>query len=84
MNLVRSDPGRWIRELPKIELCYRRCLAIGEDPSIPGVAGTGSYLAFYNLGTWYEVTGNTGKARECYERAADLGYDPARERLQGI
>ncbi|MCR4629051.1 MAG: hypothetical protein K5760_05590, partial [Clostridium sp.] len=67
--------------LPRIEQCYQACLAIGEKPDRAGVAGTGSFLAAYNLGLWYELNHQTKKARECYSLAAEYGYAPAKERL---
>ena len=70
--------------LPMIEQCYQACLAIGEQPDRAGVAGTGSFLAAYNLGIWYELNRQNEKARECYSLAAKYGYEPAKERLNGL
>ena len=47
-----------------------------------GVVGCGSFKAAYNLGVFYEVTGNAAKAREYYSLALRQGYAPARERLK--
>ena len=70
--------------LPMIEQCYQACLAIGEQPDRAGVAGTGSFLAAYNLGIWYELNRQNEKARECYSLAAKYGYEPAKERMNGL
>lgn len=70
--------------LPMIEQCYQACLAIGEQPDRAGVAGTGSFLAAYNLGIWYELNKQNEKARECYSLAAKYGYEPAKERMNGL
>lgn len=82
MKRVLSDVGRYIGLLPNIERCYLRCLEIGERPETGGVVGTGSYKAAYNLGAWYEVSGQTERAVQYYQMAAGEGYVPALERLQ--
>lgn len=84
MKLVLSDVKAYIEYLPKIEESYLKCLRIGERPEQETVAGTGSFKAAYNLGLWYEVSGQTEKARTYYRRAAKDGYEPARERLKGL
>ena len=81
LNLVLSDIQRYISYLPRIEQSFLHCLEIGERPWDCGVEGTGSFLAYYNLGTWYEVSGQTDAARRCYKEALRLGYRPAKERL---
>ncbi|MCC8024782.1 MAG: glycosyltransferase family 2 protein [Clostridium sp.] len=81
MKLVLSDPKQYIEYLPEIEGSYLRCLTIGERPQDGGVVGTGSFKAAYNLGLWYEVSGQREKALQYYGMAADLGFAPAGERL---
>ena len=81
MKLVLSDVQAYIGYLPKIEECYLKCLRLGEKPELEMVAGTGSFKAAYNLAVWYEVSGQTQKARAYYQRAAREGYKPAKERL---
>ena len=49
-----------------------------------GVIGTGSFKAQYNLGTWYEVSGDLERARKYYRMSADQGYEKAKERLKNI
>lgn len=73
-----------IRFLPYVEQCYLECLNIGEIEECDGAVGTGSYLAAYNLGVWYEVTKQLDKARVCYEMASEWGYKKANERLNMI
>ena len=77
MNLIRSNPAKYAGELPKIEKSFRRCLALGETDKYKSVRGSGTYLANYNLGLFYRVFGNTAAARQCFESAAALGYEPA-------
>lgn len=81
MKLVLSDVKRYISYLPEIEASYLRCLQIGEHPENGGVIGAGSFKAAYNLGLWYEVSGNMEKANIYYRLAAGEGYEPARARL---
>ena len=82
MKLVLSDVTRYVGLLPNIERCYLKCLEIGERPEAGGVVGTGSFKAAYNLGTWYEVSGQEALAKEYYQKAAREGYAPAAERLK--
>ena len=81
MHMILSDIQKYIRFLPKIEQAFLRCLEIGEVPEHEGVLGCGSYKAAYNLGVWYEVSGNTPLAQVYYQKAADDHYDPALNRL---
>lgn len=81
MKRVLSDVERYISLLPGIEGSYLRCLKLGEQPELGGVVGTGSFRAAYNLGAWYEVSGQTDKAKYFYEKAAGEGYGPAVKRL---
>lgn len=84
MKLVLSDVKSYIGYLPKIEESYLKCLQIGEHPEQETVAGTGSFKAAYNLGLWYEVSGQTEKARTYYRRAVRDGYEPAKKRLREV
>ena len=82
MKLIMSDTKAYIGLLSEIEKSWKRCLEIGEQPELGGVEGAGSFLALYNLGTWYEVSGQTALAAEAYKRSAAAGYAPAAERLK--
>ncbi len=81
MKLVLSDTAKNLLYLPRIEASYLNCLRIGEHPEQGGVVGVGSFKAAYNLGLWYEVSGQRGKADECYRMAARWGYQPALGRI---
>lgn len=81
MKLVLSDVERYLPLLPEIENSYLKCLSIGEHPELGGVVGTGSFKAAYNLGVWYEVSGQMEKAREYYRQSALAGFEPALQRL---
>ncbi len=82
MKRVLSDVERHISLLPNIEKSYLRCLELGERPGLGGVVGTGSFKAAYNLGAWYEVSGQRELALKYYRMAAKDGYGPAKERLR--
>lgn len=82
MKRVLSDVERYMGLLPKIEYCYKRCLELGERPELGGVVGTGSFKAAYNLGAWYEVSGQRELAARYYRKSAKAGYEPAKERLK--
>ncbi len=82
MQLILSDTVRYIKYLPMIEKSYLRCLEIGADVQDEEDVGAGSYKAAYNLGAWYEVSGDMEKARRYYRQAAKQGYEKARVRLR--
>lgn len=84
MKLVLSDVGRYVHLLPEIENSYLKCLAIGEQPGQEGAIGAGSYKAAYNLGLWYEVSGQKEKAGLYYKKAAAWGYGPAAHQLKKL
>lgn len=84
MKRVLSDVQRYLSLLPNIERCYLRCLSLGERPELGGVVGTGSFKAAYNLGAWYEVSGQKELAVKYYRMAAEAGYEPAKERLREV
>jgi len=84
MNLVRSNAAKYVSYLPKIEESFKRCLAVGETDKYKSVRGSGTFLAQYNLGTLYHVFGNQAAARQCFEQAAKLGYEPARQMLERL
>ena len=84
MKAILSDTQKYLPYLPYIEQSYLRCLDIGEVPLHQGTYGCGSFKAAYNLGTWYEVSGNLPRALECYRDAARQKYAPAIKRLQAL
>jgi tetratricopeptide (TPR) repeat protein len=84
MDLIRSNPAKYVSELPRIEQSFQRCLALGEDERRRSVHGAGTFLAHYNLGVYYQVFGNIEGARRCFESAAAQGYEPAAALLEKI
>lgn len=83
-KLILSDVKKYIGFLPQIEKSYLHCLEIGESGRTWGAVGTGSFMAEYNLGVWYELSGNMEKAMEYYRRSAEQGDRKAQRRLEGI
>ncbi len=84
MRMILSDIQRYVSYLPEIERSFLRCLEIGEVSPHEGVLGSGSFKASYNLGVWYEVTGDFPRAKAYYHQAATDGYTPAIKRLEEL
>ncbi len=84
MKRVLSNVEKYIALLPNIERCYLRCLELGERPKAGSVMGTGSFKAAYNLGTWYEVSGQKKLAVKYYQMSLKEGYVPAAGRLKAL
>ncbi|MEH7125681.1 glycosyltransferase family 2 protein [Bacillus sp. JJ1773] len=81
LDFVLSDVAKNIDFLPLIERSYLICLALGEQKEREIVVGTGSFLAAYNLGVYYEMCKQTEKAKHYYEFSAAYKYKPAEIRL---
>ncbi|WP_251395295.1 glycosyltransferase family 2 protein [Metabacillus litoralis] len=73
--------GKYIKV---IEDSFLTCLKLGKKMHTEYVIGTGSYLASYNLGVYYEVTGQLEKAVKYYEMSSQFGYSLGNLRLQEI
>jgi tetratricopeptide (TPR) repeat protein len=84
MNLIRSNASKYVKELPKIEQSFQRCLALGETDKYKSVRGSGSFLANYNLGVFYHAFGNGNGAKRCFETAVSQGYEPAAAMLNKL
>jgi glycosyltransferase involved in cell wall biosynthesis len=82
MDYIFHDIQNHIHLLPLIEQSFLKCLEVGETDEFDSVLGTGSFLALYNLGVYYETTGKTAIAIQCYQMAAELQYDKAIQRLR--
>lgn len=81
-ELVLSNVEKYMAYLPLIESYYIKCLEIGETTKYDSIVGTGTYAAAYNLGVWYEVSGQVEKAKVCYNMASEWGYEKAIERIK--
>jgi hypothetical protein len=63
LDWTATAPDRTDDLLAEAEQAWRRCLAIGERPDVPGsVPGRGSHLAAFNLALLLEVTGRSAEA----------------------
>lgn len=82
MDYILSHLSTHMDKLWLIEKAFQTCLQLGEEGRYDGVVGTGSFLAAYNLGVYYEVTGDVQKAIRYYQQSAEDGYQPAVNRLQ--
>lgn len=81
MDYVLSNVAAHIDKLPLIEGSFLTCLELGDKRVQGGVIGTGSFLAAYNLGAYYEVVGDIPKAIHFYKLSANYDYSKAKERL---
>lgn len=81
---VLSDVQRNIQYLPLVDQCYLECLNIGENEEQDGAVGTGTYLAAYNLGAWYEALKQYDKAMIYYKMAKNWKYKKANDRIEII
>lgn len=84
MELAFSDFQKYGSYFSRIESEYLACIQIGDLTQYDSTIGTGSFLALYNLGVYYETTGNTEKAKECYLKAANYEYVAAINRLKNL
>ncbi|GIP35603.1 glycosyltransferase [Paenibacillus sp. J2TS4] len=84
MNLVSSDVSKYLHLLLQIQSNYIKALEIGETSKYLTVEGTGSYAAAYNLGVFYETTGDTQEAIRYYKEAEKYNYRPALNRLAAL
>lgn len=83
-ELVSSNPKKYIDYFKNIELSYLGALEIGDKSSCNGIQGTGSYLASFNLGLFYELMNYKNKAIEYYTLSANHNYNRALEALQRL
>jgi len=81
MELVFSNIQKYSSYFSYIEKFYLKCLEIGETNKYDSVKGTGSFRAAYNLGVYYETTGNLKYAIDYYRQSAESGYDIALQRI---
>ncbi|WP_281352274.1 glycosyltransferase family 2 protein [Cytobacillus depressus] len=84
MNFVLSDVAKNMDFLPLIERAYLTCLVLGEQKEREIVVGTGSYLAAYNLGVYYEMLNQKEKAKYYYNISSAQNYSPAEIRLKPL
>lgn len=81
---VLSNVEKNIQYLSFVDQCYLECLNIGENEEADGAVGTGTFLAAYNLGVWYEALKQYDKAITYYKMAENWHYERATERIRAI
>lgn len=79
-GLLAMDTGK----LNQIESYFLRAIEIGETSKYTSVTGVGSFKAEYNLGVYYEITGQKNKALLYYQSSANNNYQPALLRLNNL
>ncbi|MGN4898071.1 glycosyltransferase family 2 protein (plasmid) [Bacillus albus] len=89
MEYVQQDPENRFDLIHEIESSYQKCLSIGDNHSNGGVIGTGSFMASFNLGLYYElmdgiIPDGKEKARHYYEQSQKYGHTSATERLNQL
>ncbi|WP_028589697.1 tetratricopeptide repeat-containing glycosyltransferase family 2 protein [Paenibacillus massiliensis] len=80
-SIIESGNVQEFHSIPNI---YYSCLELGEVRSgtYETVAGVGSYRALYNLGIYFEITGQIERAKEYYAASAKQGFIQATKRLE--
>jgi glycosyltransferase involved in cell wall biosynthesis len=84
MDYSFTNPDKTENYISKIESSFLSCLRLNKTVHIEFLQGTSSYLAAYNLGVYYEVTGNIKRAIECYQLSSKSGYTKAQNRLESF
>jgi glycosyltransferase involved in cell wall biosynthesis len=78
LGLLAMDSG----QLQAVEHYFTQALTTGETEKYTSVHGVGTFKAAYNLGLYYEFTGNADLSQQCYRFAAEYEYGPALQRLK--
>ncbi|MGG4554840.1 glycosyltransferase [Paenibacillus humicus] len=78
LGLLYIDAGR----MELISNAFEQALQTGETRKYATVEGSGSFLAAYNLGVFYEVTGKNKEALKFYNMARP--YEPAALRFDNL
>jgi glycosyltransferase involved in cell wall biosynthesis len=71
-------------DMDKIEYYFRRALDIGETDRYTSAIGRGSFFAAYNLGVFYELSGQIQEAKNCYTFAQIQGHELSAVRLKQL
>ncbi|MEL4024101.1 glycosyltransferase family 2 protein [Lysinibacillus endophyticus] len=82
LDISIKSPTIAVSYIHKIESSFLKCLRLDETKKIEYLQGTGSFLAAYNLGIFYEVTGNLERAKFYFELSSQYDYLLAKERIQ--
>lgn len=77
-------PNKAIDYIREIEKSFLTCLSLNEKQHSEYLQGTSTFLAAYNLGTYYEVTGDIERALYYYRLSLDFGYSLAQNRIEAL
>ncbi|AWB46226.1 hypothetical protein DCC85_20055 [Paenibacillus sp. CAA11] len=79
--IIEAKNPEWFDQIPDV---FSYCIHLGEVPrgKYESVQGVGSYRSHYNLGLYYELTGNTSEALYHYEMSGQQGFDQAKDRIK--
>ncbi|WP_251554556.1 glycosyltransferase [Neobacillus muris] len=84
LDYCLNYPNQAQQYIRSIESSFLSCLKLNQHDPIEFVQGTSSYLAMYNLGIYYEVTGYINEAMDYYAWSSEYGYLLAKRRLQEL
>jgi glycosyltransferase involved in cell wall biosynthesis len=84
LDYCLRNPSKMGNLIKGIENSFLTCLKLNYKFHTEYVQGTSSYLATYNLGVFYEVTGDMKKAEEYYGMSTKDGYKLASVRLEKL
>ncbi len=74
-----------VDNLPMIQQCLELCISLGDrSEQYPCVDGTGTFLAQFNLGVFYEVQNQWEEAQNHYQISLDQGFTPAKAALDRL
>ncbi|QEZ70156.1 glycosyltransferase family 2 protein [Paraclostridium bifermentans] len=76
-ELVAFNPEKYMNFFNNIEICYLSALKLGGSNNLEIVDGTGTYLAAFNLGLFYELLGDFSKALKYYKLSYSFNYSKA-------
>lgn len=81
--VIEARNPEWFAQIPEV---FSYCIQLGEVPEgkYESVQGVGSFRAHYNLGLFYELTGDISKALYHYEISGQQGFNQANERINFI
>lgn len=82
LNFCLYSPETSLKYIHRIESSFLTCLKLNEKKHSEYLQGTSTYLPAYNLGVFYEVTGNIKRALDYYRFSARYNYSLAENRLK--
>ncbi len=79
---IAYNTNKYINHFSNIDNCYLNALYLGESSGFEIVEGTGSYLAAFNLGLFYELSKKQNLALNYYKLSSSYNYVPAINKLK--